>query len=295
MKKIFLILLLSVSSSYAIETTNINTTTDGLNCNARVSNVQIERQINVQVEQGFCTASLIDASTVITAAHCLNEAVDGRIANLNDIPSGVYLNMAIGSEVTSQRYELKSGSAAAVYSNELATFEQRQELVRRNTVEKVQHDLVILKLKQPIANIDTSSCPRLPTIVECTEFNRNFVNNSSRNINEIAGTYYISGEHSVGDGLRRVTATYPLNRMVNLTATSFAKHNTLDHLIVSFENRAERQNARFKKGDSGAGLMWERAGRKTFIGVQSAASKDDASSAHFANICNFNQHPNWPR
>jgi hypothetical protein len=83
--------------------------------------------------------------------------------------------------------------------------------------------------------------------------------------------------------------------MVNLTAASFERHATQDHLIVSFESRADRQNAKFKKGDSGAGLMWDRGGRKTLIAVQSAASKNDESIAHFANICNFNQHSNWPR
>jgi V8-like Glu-specific endopeptidase len=295
MKKILALIILNSSFSFAVDTTNVNTTTAPLNCNIRLSNVKIERQINIQAQQGFCTGSLIDAETVVTAAHCLNEAIGSRIDDLKKIPNDVILNIAVKEEQGSHAYELKSGETVAVYSNELAKHSQRQELVSKNLIEKVQHDLVILKLKQPIANFDSSACPRLPTQLECNEFTNNFLNNPNKQTSQIVGTYYISNEYAIGDRLKRAVFPYPSTRMVDLTSTSFVKHSTHSHFLVSFENSSLKQKVKFKKGDSGAGLLWDYNGRKIIIGVQSAASISKTSIAHFANVCNYAQHPNWPR
>ena len=293
---IILLFLFLLSISYqakAIEVRGVSSS-DAINCNARLSNARITQPISPTADVAFCSATIINPSTIVTAAHCLNQVTSRSISNLNNIPENVRIHLAVDTNRTSIEVELASGDTA-VYAEEMATHALRNTFIGGRVLSSVKYDIVILKLKNPIPNLDTASCPLLPNVMECADFTNSYVNSSTPNVANIVGTYYFSHTYDVSVGRISREIPYPSSSVVNLTATSFSRDPQNNYLRVSFADAENRIRADFKTGDSGAGLIWLRATRKSIVGSQSSIFSDTPSVGNMSNICLLTGHINWPR
>lgn len=294
--KSILVSFLMLSISYqvgAIEVRGVSSS-EGINCNARLSNNRITQPISPVADVTFCSATIINPTTIVTAAHCLNQVTSRSIANLNNIPENVRIHLAADTNRTSTEVELAAGDTA-VYAEEMATHSLRETFLGGRVLSAIKNDIVILRLKNPLPDLDTSSCPVLPNVMECSDFTTNYVNSASPNVANIVGTYYFSHTYDVSIGRINREIPYPSSSMVNLTATSFSRNSQNNYLQVSFADTENRIRADFRTGDSGAGLLWVRNTRKSIVGAQSSIFSGTPSVGNMSNICLLTGHRNWPR
>lgn len=252
-------------------------------CTVRLSNQQIERSFSVgNSEKGFCSGTLVGPDLVVTAAHCLNEAISGRVRDLESIGRNISLNMAIQSEQISDSYTLAVGQSA-LYSPGMRTHQQRQNFLQRGIMELVREDFVVLRLQRAVDNFNPEHCPALPTDDDCESFHA-YTQDSARDMSRLGANFYRTRHYEQGQGAGRRVYPYPTRYSVALPATSLSQNPQLGHLAVSFN--AESHRADLAKGDSGTGLLWQSdAGHKVLIAVQSAASSSQRSQGFFASLC----------
>jgi hypothetical protein len=293
MKSLLALIFLSLVfclKSYAIKT-HLPSLSQS-DCSVRLSNDKIQKQFNINgAELGYCSGTFVAPNLIVTAAHCLNEAVPASIADLKEMKS-ISLNIAFKTEESSASYETQQGPSAVVYSSQMATDKQRSDFITQGDVAKLSQDLVILKLKNPVSGKATEFCPHLPTAVECSAF-AVYTANANKDLSLVAANFYSSNYYESDSGMIKKKYSYPSNRSVKLGATYLDENKEQKFLVLQFNT--QEQAAELEKGDSGTGLLWQRPdGKKVLIGVQSATSAKNRNSAYFANICAFVENPNWP-
>lgn len=262
-------------------------------CTVRMSNIAIKSSMSFGSggSTGFCSGTLVAPDVVVTAAHCLNEAVASRISNLNDIRKGVRLNMAVNTEMSSNSYEVQSGSESVAFSDDLATYRQRERLISEGDIELVSKDIVILKLKDAVPNYDSESCPRLPTPEDCVAYEA-YEANTAKDLSTLTATFFSTSYYENGAGASKTRSSYPSNRLIFMRAREFAKSTKYSYVTVNFAH--ENNNAKLMKGDSGSGLLWQKGEDSILVGVQSAVETSNRSRGFFARSCGLIDHQNWP-
>lgn len=286
-----MLLLFSGLAAQAIET-HIPSQENQNACTVRFSSQEITASFSGPRggELGFCSGTLIDSTTLVTAAHCLNEAFATHLRDLGDIPERIGLNLAAGEAAASADSHLAPGNTA-VYSDGLRTKNQRADFISQGDIAKIREDVVILKLSSPAEGVDESACPQLPSAADCAAF-EGFIADTARNNSELGADFYYSRVHETGSGASKRRYTYPGNALVNLAATAFSRNAELGFLSLQFN--AGSEDAALAKGDSGTGLIWRKDGKTLLMGVQSATAARDHNRGFFAGVCALQSHPNWP-
>lgn len=268
--------------AHAIET-DLPVTPVAHHCAVRLSNQEIERSFSVgQSEKAFCSGTLVAPDLVVTAAHCLNEAISGQVRDLESVGRNVRLNMAVQSAQASESYELASGNSA-FYSPGMRTHSDRQSFLQRGQVALVREDLVVLRLQEAVEGFDAAECPALPTVDDCESYNA-YTQDASRDMSRLGAHFYRTRHYEQGHGAGRRVYPYPTNYSVALQATALSRNLSLGYLTLSFNTESNR--AELAKGDSGTGLLWQSdSGRKVLVGVQSAALRNNRAQGLFADMC----------
>lgn len=289
---IFFGVLISSLTAHAIDTRN-ESSNSASPCTVRMSNIAIRSSMSFGSggTTGFCSGTLVAPDIIVTAAHCLNEAVSSRISNLNDLKKGVRLNLAVGTEMSSNVYEVQSGSESTVFSDDLATYRQRERFITQGDITLVSKDFVALKLTTSVPSYNSELCPRLPSAEDCAAFAA-FEANEQKDLSTLSSTFYATSYYENGAGASKTRASYPSNRLIYMRARELSKHSKYLHIRVNFGH--ENNNARLVKGDSGSGLLWKSGDEEFLVGVQSAVETENRSVGVFARSCDLVNHPNWP-
>lgn len=280
---------LSVCSvSHAVTVAGIPPLANVSNCTVRLSSQEIRKQLDVSAaETGFCSGTLLNASTLVTAAHCVNDTISTKVSTLADIKKGVALNIAVGGHETSVRAEVAEGTASAVYSPQMETAKQRENYMKHPDVNMTKEDFVILKLKSPLTDF-AGQCPQLPTQADCDDFNKE-AKLAPMPILHIS--FYTSLAYSDGKGHIAKKIFYPSNRIVTAAVSAI---DLTESGPFGLDFMPATGSLTIQTGDSGSGLVWKKDdGRSILLAVQSATSSSQRSKGFFANACRYIQHQNW--
>lgn len=285
---VFFAAFVASSLCQAVTATGIPALANVSNCTVRLSSQEIRKQLDVSAaETGFCSGTLLNASTLVTAAHCVTDTISTKVSTLADIKKGVALNIAVGGQETSVRAKVAAGKASAVYSPQMETAKQRENYMKHPDVNMTKEDFVILKLETPIAGF-TDQCPQLPTQADCDDFNKG-AKLAPMPILHIS--FYTSLAYSNGQGHIAKKIFYPSNRIVTAAVSAI---DLTESGPFGLDFRPATGSLTIQTGDSGSGLVWKKDdGRSILLAVQSATSSSQRSKGFFANACRYMQHPNW--
>ena len=291
MKKVIIFLCASLPlAGFAVDANIVSK--ESITCNVRLSNAVIPSTVDSDSDFSFCTGTIVGDNLLVTSAHCVNQTGSLRVSNLSDIPAHLKFNIAVGGRDNSKSYEVVSGSSGAVYDEAMATAHQREDYLSRHPLSLIKDDLVILRLSSPVAGVDTSICPQLPTAAECAELAA-FISAPDRSLSQITSSFYISDYYVIGDRASRQRLPYPSPRFANVQASYFTRDAQDGFLAAEFNVPPVKVS--IHQGDSGTGLLWKKSStRKLLLGTQSAASQTFAGRALFSDICRFTGHRNWP-
>ena len=264
-------------------------------CTARLSNVAIKNAApDVTKGAMFCSGTLIDSTTLVTAAHCMNEVVSKTLGNLDNIKDERSIEIAFGDSKTSQSHQIQTGLSAALTTSAMKDHQARQKFIQAGTLKQVGQDIVIVKLANPVSNFSQEKCPRLPTIEDCQKFSQ-YLNTTARDHTQGSVYFYQSSFSKSGTGAATVESPYPNTRQILANLKKLFVNAEFGYFQASFQSGGgtESKPVALKKGDSGAGFIWNVLGEKILMGVQSAASQGDASKGFFAQSCTLIQDPRW--
>lgn len=256
-------------------------------CVVRLSNHRITKAAP-DVTKGvmFCSGTLVDDQTLITAAHCLNEVVSGPLGNLDNVKKARTLEMARGTEVASESHSLMTGALAIASSSYMAEQKNRDHYLTKGTLAETKLDIAVVKLSAPVKDFGDQNCPQLPTLEDCQKFSQ-YLAQKPQDPSRLKIYFYQSAVSEMGGGAALKKSSYPRAEQIRVRPTQFFSSAKDGFLQVSMGSTL------VKKGDSGSSLIWTVDGKDLVMGVQSAASAKDESQAFFAPTCAQLQNPRW--
>lgn len=251
-------------------------------CSVRLSNSSINK-INLASPgfgTGFCSGTMTSNNILVTAAHCINDVVSGKIDKLSEIKKNAKINIAFSGDEKSQASEITKGINSAIYSEKLSKHSDRAHYLEKGTKELINEDFVILKLQNEISGANEVLCPRIPTALDCDVFKAQLA----------------QGPHNILANFFKSTKLQdsfyvPQSRQFESRATSISQNMNLQYLVAQFQSDNEIVNLR--KGDSGTGLIWDSPTGPVIVGVQSGMSGQNDQLSYFSDLCSHINSPIW--
>jgi hypothetical protein len=239
-------------------------------CAVRLSNLTLRGSVTDQV---FCTGTVINENTIVTAAHCLETVMSDQafFVSFNDSTS-------------EQEIPPLSRSGTEIFSPPLmSTQRQREKYLQTADSRLTNSDFVILQLAKPLKEAVGKKCPQLPTATECAQLKT--LLDSSAAAPYLSAYFYRSTRVSVsGDRLFANQTYFPSSNLLAASANQIQALQRDQALDISFASRGQPLEARL--GDSGTGLLFlDGLGGSTLVGVQSATTTLSGNVAMFAQIC----------
>jgi hypothetical protein len=253
-------------------------------CTVRLATQDLKNEPNANNQPEYCSGTMIDERTLVTAAHCLSQVFSVN-ENLDNLKAGRSAHFSFAEKLTSSVYKLQAGPQTAATSSTMNSGKQRGEYIASGKISGVNGDYAVVKLASPAADFSEKKCPRLPADKDCEKLDRLLKEKPE----SVYSLLYLSNLSEQGKGAAKIETPWPSSQLafVKPSAISLSQHG---HLTVRYSD--ENQKIKIKKGDSGASLIWESEGEKAILGVLSGSNKD-GNMAFFSNLCSHISNPRW--
>jgi hypothetical protein len=228
---------------------------------------------------GACSGTMVDAETLVTAAHCMTEAFSGYGKDINKLGNlSAYIALNNSARATPIRFQ--SGQGAAFAPAAFASDRSRQAYIEKGDVTLSKNDFLIIKLKTPLKTLVGKNCPRLPRADDCARLGPN--GNLASIAKDLTANFFttVKDVASAGSSFGRSVATEPgrwIFHSKGKDATSLSSINKSPSAnpedpgacFINFTSGDSPVVA--KRGDSGTGVCTnDNEGKPVLMGVQSA-------------------------
>lgn len=265
-------------------------------CAIRISNKNISSGIGPKDQQTYCSGTVVDLTTIVTAAHCLNEMTFRPIQDAKNISINEdrKFNVALNRDALSQAIEMAPGPRAVFTPPTLETFDQRapfgqpgQISAARGNLNLINDDIAVIRLAKPLRLAPGMNCPRLPQKSDCEKFSAGL-----QNFTDSLKAYYFRSEFYRENDWARGFAPlpYPSNAMVEGQLIGPLQIMPQGFTVARY--RSQGHELKIQKGDSGSALIWNHDGENIIVNVQSAGTANLDYSLS-ANVCSHLEDPRW--
>lgn len=293
---IYFLVILSLSNKTHAAEGLTSTGDEKLTCAVRLSNVPIAQAIDVTKQPQFCSGTMIDSSTLVTAAHCLNQISASSVGDLDNVKKEKPFHLALPGERASEKALITAGQDTAVSSPIMNQQSARDLYIRTGETKMTNHDFVVVKLSAPIQGLESRKCPRLPTPEDCQVMKQEMnttEKGSTLPSGRLKAFLFQSQERKSGSGAGKKTEYFPNEKLISAESTSTIISKNIDVMISQFQSQSEP--VKIRKGDSGSGVIWSKGQDSILVGILSGAAGDNPTRAFFAQLCSHVESPRWTK
>lgn len=283
---VFLISTYSIWSD-AIQIVHGTSASSANSCAVRLASSQIHGDPDVTQRPAFCSGTVIGNRLVATAAHCMSE-VFTNLGDFENLKKSKSAYLALSNSRASSWIDIPNGPSSIISSTEMKTEEQRKKFIEGASIAQTANDFALFRLKNDVPDYVAGRCPRLPSGEDC-EVLANFIKGKSNNPDMFASNFYLSSELEMEDKNPNNKIYYPSSNLVTIHPVSISS-NPAGYFIAKYQNTT--RNAHIRRGDSGAGIIWNNNGRMLLIGVLSGSNRE-GTEGYFANLCPHVSESRW--
>jgi hypothetical protein len=281
MTKIILLLsLMTTSASAAVS--DASTEQNIKTCSLRISGSPIEPNTEPIAGQGYCSATLVGPSTLVTAAHCLDDMTDETFGSLRAIHRNQYFYAAFNNADQAQSVLVKPGSSSIFFSGSMDDPDIRRHYATDGDLKLTNHDMVIVQLEKPYKAYDPKLCPHLPTTEDCNTLKESLKSSTASQPLKLQSYFYLTrttlSERPGGD-----KSFLPLPNIFPAETQSVYVDPKNDEFVATFTSQSKVIHLR--KGDSGSALLMNTDRGPVVVGVESGITSKEGSRSVFAQVC----------
>lgn len=257
--------------------------------------VRISNQMSGDALSGalFCSGVMVDAYTLVTAAHCLNETAASGLDDLSNLSKSSKLYLSPAGKSGFKKMKVEAGTAAASSPGAMQTKKMRQAFMENPSLAASQSDLVVLRLAEPVQEMQMRNCPRLPDEKDCRAFEQALKDSSASKSLSAHFFKSVYPDKASGSSFKDTDASKPSAFVAKAESAVLSVDPSQSVFSSSF--RTNSSILKLRRGDSGTGLIWESATGPVVIGLQSVAKKTDWSTGYFAPLCAHTTAPQYAR